>query len=270
MVRYSKKRQMGWLRHVLTFLCVIIFLLGCVVIGYMAWVLATSVTISHFVDGTMFWSYVVITLGFSLFFTGLLGWVGGASESLCLVRMFLVFITISLLVEIGGIISANILEISFKEIIEQGWIEVNQGTRNLIQTELRCCGWNGLEEFAKSNEPIDESCYERISPSISGIVSLKIDSMKEEINISSTRRMKQTPCQETLSSWFEENKITWVTFLAVIAAIQVLCIGITVYILLRVRKLRRKSRSFSKKKLYESSSDESETNADKKYDGSGF
>jgi len=27
-------RQMGWLRHVLTVLSVIIFLLGCIVIGY--------------------------------------------------------------------------------------------------------------------------------------------------------------------------------------------------------------------------------------------
>ena len=33
-----------------------------------------------------FWTYAVITLGFSLFFSGLVGWVGGASESPCLVR----------------------------------------------------------------------------------------------------------------------------------------------------------------------------------------
>jgi hypothetical protein len=32
------------------------------------------------------WSYAVIAVGFSLFFTGLMGWVGGASESPCLVR----------------------------------------------------------------------------------------------------------------------------------------------------------------------------------------
>jgi len=28
-------------------------LLGCVIIGYMAWVLATSVTVSQFLDGTL-------------------------------------------------------------------------------------------------------------------------------------------------------------------------------------------------------------------------
>jgi hypothetical protein len=35
------------------FLFFIFQLLGCIVIGYMAWVLATSVTVSKFVDGSM-------------------------------------------------------------------------------------------------------------------------------------------------------------------------------------------------------------------------
>ena len=61
-------------------------MIGCILIGYMAWVLATSVTVHRFLAGDMFWSYSVITLGFSLFFSGLVGWVGGASESVCLVR----------------------------------------------------------------------------------------------------------------------------------------------------------------------------------------
>ena len=36
----------------------------------------------------MFWTYSVIALGFRLFFSGLVGWVGGASESACLIRFF--------------------------------------------------------------------------------------------------------------------------------------------------------------------------------------
>lgn len=266
MAPYPPKRQMGWLRHVLTVLSVIIFFLGCVVIGYMAWVLATSVTVSRFIDGSMFWSYSVVTVGFSLFFTGLLGWVGGASESPCLVRMFLVLIVLSLLAELGGIIALNILNIKFGDILEEGWKEVNQGTRNLVQTHLSCCGWEGLEEFAKNNDPIDESCYEVISPTISGIVaSLQLDvhgRVEEETNNGSTRRMKQDPCKTNLAQWFEDNKITWVTILAVIAAIQVMCIGIAVYILQRIRKLnkiRAANRTVSKRKLYnDSSSDNSD------------
>jgi len=256
-VRYPSKRQMGWLRHVLTVLSVLIFFLGCIVIGYMAWVLATSVTVSRFIDGTMFWSYAVVTVGFSLFFSGLLGWVGGASESPCLVRMFLFLIVVSLLAELGGIIALNILSISFDNILEQGWVEVNQGTRNLVQTHLDCCGWEGLEEFADNNEPIDDSCYERITPSLTGIVAR----ISEETSGGSTRRMKQTPCHTNLANWFQDNKITWVTILAVIAAIQVMCIGIAVYILQRVskmNKIRTATRTASKRKLYDSSSDGSD------------
>jgi len=257
MVVYASKRKMGWLRHVLTVLSVIIFFLGCVVIGYMAWVLATAVTVSQFIDGSMFWSYSVVTVGFSLFFSGLLGWVGGASESPCLVRMFLVLIVLSLLAELGGIITLNILSISFDDILENGWMEVNEGTRNLVQTHLSCCGWAGLEEFAKNNKPIDDSCYERVTSSVSGIVA-RIDG--DPLN-GSSRRMKQSPCHDKLSSWFQDNKITWVTILAIIVAIQVMCIGIAVYILQRVRKLnkiRKSARTASKRKLYDSSSDGSD------------
>jgi hypothetical protein len=37
-------------------------LLGCIVIGYMAWVLATSVTVSKFVDGSMVSSTVKLEI----------------------------------------------------------------------------------------------------------------------------------------------------------------------------------------------------------------
>jgi hypothetical protein len=53
---------------------------------------------------------VVISLGFTLFFSGLIGWVGGASESPCLVRLFLFSVVISILAEIGGIISLNVIK----------------------------------------------------------------------------------------------------------------------------------------------------------------
>ena len=127
-------------------------LLGCVIIGYMAWVLATSVTVSQFLDGTLvsnililkisklndfqkiseyifqyskililffqIFTYTVIALGFALFFSGLIGWVGGASESPFLVGLFLFFVVISMLTEIGGIIALKIaqLEVSKRNI----------------------------------------------------------------------------------------------------------------------------------------------------------
>ena len=54
---------------------------------------------------------MVIGLGFTLFFSGLIGWVGGASESPCLVRLFLFSVVVSMIAEIGGIISLNIVRL---------------------------------------------------------------------------------------------------------------------------------------------------------------
>ena len=63
-------------------------------------------------------TYTVIALGFALFFSGLIGWVGGASESPFLVGLFLFFVVISMLTEIGGIIALKIaqLEVSKRNI----------------------------------------------------------------------------------------------------------------------------------------------------------
>jgi hypothetical protein len=49
----------------------------------------------------------------------------------------------------------------------------------------------------------------------------------------------QDGCGPKLYSWFEDNKITWVSILASMAALEVLCVGIAIYILTRVKKLEK-------------------------------
>ena len=49
----------------------------------------------------------------------------------------------------------------------------------------------------------------------------------------------QMGCGDELFEWFETNKITWVTILASIAALQVMCIGIAIYILSRIKRLKK-------------------------------
>jgi len=247
--------KMGWLRHVLTMLSVVIFLIGCMIIGYMAWVLATSVTVSRFLEGELIFTYVVIGLGFTLFFSGLIGWVGGASESPCLVRLFLFSVVVSMIAEIGGIISLNIVRMQFDDILRFGWAEVNQGTRNLIQKNLDCCGWDGPQEFAYNSEPIDDSCYVNLDQGNSGIQTRP----NAADDLFPTKKMKQEACGDRLFDWFESNKITWVTVLASIAALQVMCIGIAIFIVSRIKRVRklRSGRTISQKRLYDSSSDSS-------------
>ena len=122
-------------------MCFFFQLIGCMIIGYMAWVLSTSVTVSRFLDGTLvrsiwpydtwmmmkyfcicfafqIFTYVVIGLGFTLFFSGLIGWVGGASESPCLVRLFLFSVVVSMIAEIGGIISLNIVRLEVHTVMD--------------------------------------------------------------------------------------------------------------------------------------------------------
>lgn len=50
--------------------------------------------------------------------------------------------------------------------------------------QLDCCGWEGPKEFAYNNEPIDETCYEKIGQGISGVVARQDDQI-------STKKMKQ-------------------------------------------------------------------------------
>ena len=49
----------------------------------------------------------------------------------------------------------------------------------------------------------------------------------------------QDACGPKLFGWFESNKITWVTILASVAALQVMCIGIAIYILSRIKRLKK-------------------------------
>ena len=51
----------------------------------------------------------MIALGFTLFFSGLLGWVGGFSESVCLVRLFYLSLVITIVAEIGGLVTLAVM-----------------------------------------------------------------------------------------------------------------------------------------------------------------
>jgi hypothetical protein len=50
-------------------------------------------------------TYVCIGLGFALFFSGLLGWVGGFAESACVVRLFYASLLLVILGQIGGVVA---------------------------------------------------------------------------------------------------------------------------------------------------------------------
>lgn len=251
-----KKQNWGWMRHVLTALSIVIFLLGCIVIGYMAWVLATSTSVNRFLSGTQIFTYVVISLGFFLFINGLIGWVGSVSQVLWLVRVFLAFSVICIVGEIGGIITLNIAQIQMEDVVEHGWLELNQGTRNLIQTNMECCGFLGPQEFAYSTLPIDDSCYEPHSADgTDDSPNPYSRSDWEETTFSTPRlRLKQVGCGQKLYRWFEENKVAWVAGLATIGAVEFMAAAVALFILRRLQSFAR-PRTLSRRRLRQHESD---------------
>ena len=49
----------------------------------------------------------------------------------------------------------------------------------------------------------------------------------------------QDGCNSRLNEWFEENKITWVTTLASVVAVQIMSCGIALYMLSRVKRANK-------------------------------
>ena len=100
---------------------------------------------------------------------------------------------------------------------------------------MDCCGWNGRIDFKDNNDPIDESCYQTDArQSNSGVLG------GGDLGLPTPRPpMIDEGCGPKLFDWFADNKITWVTVLACAAALQVMCVGIAVYIVKRVHKMKK-------------------------------
>jgi hypothetical protein len=232
----------GWVGHVLTALAVVIFLFGSFIIGYVAWVLSTSVSIQKFQSGTLILTYTVIGIGLTLFFTGLVGWVAGASESACIIWMFIVMVFATMLATVGGVLALQFYRIELEDILGWAWKEINESSRNFIQSTLSCCGFLGPKEFANNNYLMDPSCYEIYQ---------------------GEKRLKQVGCSKELRSWFDANRSTWVTLIVtlfIVKIIGVITAFVSLHFLAKKRKSRRnESRSSSNRHLYDDSDGMSET-----------
>ncbi len=106
-----------------------------------------------------------------------------------------------------------------------------------VHIKLNCCGWEGPKDFAYNNEPIDDSCYERVERTNSGIWSRTAEDAP--IESVPTKKMKEDGCGLKLNMWFEDNKINWVTLLASLVALQFMAFGIAMYISSRVKRLQK-------------------------------
>ncbi|CAL4069115.1 unnamed protein product [Meganyctiphanes norvegica] len=244
----QENKKIGWLRHVLTGISVMIFLVGCFMLGYMAWVLSTSITVSKFLSGGLMFTYSVVGIGFLLFLMGLAGWVAGASEVVCIIWFFLIMLIAGLLAEISGIIALNIMDMKLEDILLYGWAEVNQGSRNIVQDRFNCCGFYGPKEFAYTDYPMDETCYTQ------GVENADNDSA---ITLH-LKEVKQIGCGAPLKLWFVNNKAVWCSVLAGLGGLQLMCIVLCIHILYKLKDKKGYTRSWrktpSKRKLHDPNS----------------
>ncbi|XP_050696063.1 tetraspanin-18-like [Eriocheir sinensis] len=239
---FSKEtKAIGWLRHVLTGISVFLFVSGvcaaCVCV-YMAWVLATSITVSRFLSGTLIFTYSVLGLGLVFFITGLVGWVAGASESVCGLRLYLAILLLAVAAEIGGLLALNILQTRLDDILLNGWAEVNQGTRNIVQNKFDCCGFYGPKEFAYTNYPISNSCYDTIQKVTAQVTP-------------SAQTLKQSGCGAPLKFWLDDNKAVWCSVLAVLGGLQLMSIVLCIHIIHKLKDKTGYKKSSEKRRLHD-------------------
>lgn len=236
-----ENKLIGWLRHVLTALSVITFIVGCIVLGYMAWVLATSITVSRFLSGTLIFTYSVLGVGLLFFVTGLIGWVAGASEVLCLLRMYLASQILAIATEIGGLIALRIIQTPMDVILLNGWAELNQGTRNIVQERFNCCGFYGPKEFAYTNYPLSNSCYDSVSEA-------------DADSFTSAQQLRQSGCGAPLKFWLSENKAIWCSLMAGLGGLQLMSVILCIHIIHKLMDKSGYKRTSSKRRLHDEKS----------------
>ncbi|KAH7645292.1 hypothetical protein HUG17_0830 [Dermatophagoides farinae] len=138
-----------------------------------------------------------------------------------------IFLTVlSISMEIGTFISLKVANVSISNIVDQGWKEMNNQSKNFIQKELKCCGLTGLSEFASKLDPIDQSCYYQRQ--------METDS-KYKFSSSSLSSYEpyRTGCKQKLIDWLRKQRKIFIISTCLLLAIQILSI-ILMLILLKL------------------------------------
>ncbi|KAF8796959.1 Tetraspanin-9 like protein [Argiope bruennichi] len=218
-------------RHCVCFLSFTMWMGGCAIIGCMLWVLATSPALRDFFMGTTIFSYVVMGIGGMLFLNGLLGWIGSYRRGNCVMKLFLLIAVLTVAAEVGGIVAFNILNLKMTDVLENGWKEVNENAKNIIQDQLHCCGFQGPEDFTANTEPIHESCYTKLTPGNS----------TTSTALSEVRKLNRVGCKEKLLEWLYINKYYWIGSLGGLLLFQVINVLFAVYLINQLGRSRRSS-----------------------------
>ncbi|XP_078695499.1 leukocyte surface antigen CD53-like [Branchiostoma floridae x Branchiostoma belcheri] len=139
--------------------------IGVAVLGIGIWMLVdktTSVpgldTIIGYFRANAILTYISMALGGLMFLVGLIGTIGGCKDSTCLLKLFLSIAILLFLVQIAIVVILAVPQILtlLLPYFKVGWhTPANEVTRDLIQNQLQCCGFDGASEYGQT---IPNSC----------------------------------------------------------------------------------------------------------------
>jgi len=161
--------------------------------------------------GTLPLTYIGLGFGTLLFLNGLLGWMGSFKNGGFMLKMFLLLCVLSIAAEIGGIISLSILRTKISDIFEQGWQEVNQKTKSLLQEQFNCCGLTGPSEFAHKIDTIDDSCYHFVNVNKTIVDGNKLNTSPTSPVTETIQYFKRDGCKNKIVDWIFEHKMYWIS-----------------------------------------------------------
>nr|XP_027216824.1 tetraspanin-2A-like isoform X1 [Penaeus vannamei] len=159
----------------------------------------------------------------------------------CLLRLYLIALVLAIATEIGGLIALSILDTKLEMVLLNGWAEVNQGTRNIVQNKFNCCGFYGPKEFAYTNYPLSNSCYD-------GATETDADAF------TNAQQLKQTGCGAPLKFWMDDNKAIWCSVLAGLGGLQLMCVILCIHIIHKLKDKSGYKRTSSKRRLHDEKS----------------
>ncbi|KAK6188417.1 hypothetical protein SNE40_004594 [Patella caerulea] len=197
----------GIVRYSFIFVNFLFWAIGLAVVAFVSWLLATNPSVSNFLSGTFIFTYTLISLGILVFIIGLFGCIGGCTESPCLLKTYISFITALFFLEVCTILAAYVQKDQIPKYTASGWREFNQETRGLIQTELRCCGYNDSNEYTVTLEQLPDSCFQTSQP---GTITTK-----------SEQTVFKDGCWAKIEAWINSNTPIWASTLAIVSLVQI-------------------------------------------------
>ncbi|XP_046372496.2 tetraspanin-8-like [Haliotis rufescens] len=212
--------------------CFIVFnllfwLMGLFLVGFMAWTMATNpALITGFISGSRYFTYSILGAGVLIVLAGLFGCIGGLKEGTCLLKTFIAFTIIILLIEIGGAVTAYMMQGELQVYRDSGWTDFNTDTKNFLQTELKCCGFNSASEYGSTVADYPDSCFSDPSSKTGA-------------------SQHNAVCWTKINEWLDSNMAIWAGTLGGVALVQIVSLILAIVMLSKVKKSRKVSSTSS-------------------------